>query len=85
MADTPTHVKSGDRVRDPWDGRWRAVTEVTDEGVMLADGGVMSPAECTEVILPGEPTPEPGSTDDVAAADRQHAAAAPPREAGVHI
>ena len=85
MADTPTHVKPGDRVRDPWDGRWRTVTEVTHEGVMLADGGVMSAAECTEVILPGEPIPVPGSTADVAEPDRQPAASAPPREAGVHL
>ena len=74
MADRDATVQAGDRVRDPWSGKWRAVVGVHDNGqVFLADGGALGADECTEVLLESEPIPERGSTVDIAAADRQHA------------
>ena len=48
----PVHV--GDRVRDPLDGRWRAVKRVEGGTVYMTDGGCMGIDECREIRLPSE-------------------------------
>ena len=85
MADKPTHVKPGYRVRNPYFAEWWTVTEVTDDGVLFAEGGMMSAAECIEVLLPDEPIPPPGSVDDDIAALPWPPEKAPPGEGRVHL
>ena len=51
---TINYVEPGDFVVDPFDGETREVLQVIDNQVLMADGGIMALAECTEVLLPSE-------------------------------
>ena len=54
MFTNPPEVKHGDRVLDPIDGLRRTVTHVRDGAAYMEDGGCMTIAECTDILLPGE-------------------------------
>ena len=55
VDDDPAHVAEGDRVRDPFDGRWRTVARIEGDTAYMADGGCMNVEECRDIRLPGEP------------------------------
>ena len=69
-------VEVGDRVRDPLDGEWREVIRVdgSEKMAWMADGGVMSIDECTEIATPSE---------DLAVAAQDHIVTVTPGKLGM--